>query len=157
MSNPTASLSPTDPVYRWLVFSCWFTIAFGAMCAATTVPGLQMPVRTLVDVAFWPLDGWPGAITREGSLPWGILGGVMIGWGSMMLGITRHATVQNQPWLWRTMLLSLFAWYVPDSTASVLSGGWGNAVLNTGFLLMFVVPLMKLGALRTIRSVALAT
>ncbi len=39
-------------------------------------------------------------------------------------------------------VLSVFAWYVPDTSYSLLSGYWQNALLNTVFLALFAVPLL---------------
>jgi hypothetical protein len=41
----------------------------------------------------------------------------------------------------RVIVIGLSAWYVVDTTASIISGAPFNLVLNAGLLGMFLVPL----------------
>lgn len=41
-------------------------------------------------------------------------------------------------------VVSLVAWFIPDTAYSLLSGFWQNAVLNAGFVLLFAIPLAAL-------------
>ena len=40
------------------------------------------------------------------------------------------------------LAVSLIAWYLPDTVYSLVSGFWQNAVLNTGMLALFAIPLV---------------
>lgn len=42
---------------------------------------------------------------------------------------------------WNLIALSVAAWFVPDTSYSLLSGFWQNAVLNTVFAGLFAIPL----------------
>lgn len=39
------------------------------------------------------------------------------------------------------LVISLVAWFVPDTLYSLASGFWPNAVLNSVFALVFALPL----------------
>ena len=39
------------------------------------------------------------------------------------------------------MVVSLLAWFVPDTALSLLSGFWQNAALNLVFAVLFALPL----------------
>ena len=74
----------------------------------------------------------------------GVLGAVMFGWGVMIAMVLRRAVAQGQPESINWILLPLLAWYIPDTIFSLYTGFWQNAVLNTVFLLVFLVPLLAL-------------
>ena len=74
----------------------------------------------------------------------GVLGAVMFGWGVMIAVVLRRALSQGHAESINWILLPLLAWYLPDTLFSLYTGFWQNAVLNTVFLLVFLVPLMAL-------------
>lgn len=81
----------------------------------------------------------------------GVLGAVCIGWS-----ITFFATFQAANMLhgeaatsvWRTTLLGLTTWYIIDSTLSVVTGFWQNALVNTLFFASLVFPIIRTGVLK---------
>ena len=62
---------------------------------------------------------------------------VMFGWGVAFLlvlfGPFRRGSVQA----WRTLVISLLAWFIPDTLYSLSVGFWQNALLNMAFALLF--------------------
>ena len=76
------------------------------------------------------------------SLAHAVLGGVMFGWGIALVAVVRTLFASGCRAGWNIVALSVGAWFVPDTGYSLLSGYWQNAVLNLGFLLVFVVPLI---------------
>jgi len=73
-----------------------------------------------------------------------VLGAVMIGWGVLFffltLGPIRRGSRDALQWF----LVSLAAWYLPDTAVSLITGFWQNAVLNTVFGVLFAVPIFVL-------------
>src|SRR5574341_1614676 len=71
----------------------------------------------------------------------GVLGAVMFGWGIalllVLLGPFRHHSKHG----WLTFVVSLLAWFVPDTALSLWSGFWQNAALNAGIAVLFAIPL----------------
>lgn len=71
----------------------------------------------------------------------GVLGAVMVGWAVallfVLLGPFRHFSKRG----WLAMVVSLLAWFVPDTALSLWSGFWQNAALNLVFAVLFAIPL----------------
>jgi hypothetical protein len=65
----------------------------------------------------------------------------MVGWGVAMLYVVRSLLLKGRGEGWYVIALSIAAWYIPDTAYSILSGFWQNAVLNSVFLFLFLVPL----------------
>lgn len=131
-------------VIVWLKASTLFTIGFGLLMALAAAPALSAPLAYLLDLVFFPLDGAQSMADSQVRLFSAIGGGVMVGWGcAIWMIITRVAG--PDPDLARALILvGMGAWFVVDSTGSILSGGHWNAVANIGFLLLFLIPALQL-------------
>ncbi|BCL34701.1 hypothetical protein [Nostoc sp. MS1] len=72
---------------------------------------------------------------------YGLLGAVMIGWSVALFYILwqpfRHEKIEG----WFSMLTSVVAWFSIDTSFSLASGFWQNAVLNVAFFILFMIPL----------------
>jgi hypothetical protein len=75
---------------------------------------------------------------------YGVLGAVMIGWGVTLGWIARVPLRRGEAWAWWATAVPLVAWFVPDTSRSLLAGAWQNALLNVVFAAMFVPPLVGL-------------
>ena len=75
------------------------------------------------------------------SLVHAVLGSVMFGWGVVLMFLALGPVRRGSKDAWRMFVVSLVAWFIPDTAYSLLSGFWQNAVLNAGFALMFAIPL----------------
>ena len=121
------------------------TIATGLALALAALPALNLPVRLLADVLFWPFDGDQNLVAPETRLPLAIGGGVMLGWGLMIWQLS-GAPLTRAPEATRAIVRSsLLAWFVVDSLASVAAGAPLNVVANAAFLVLFLIP-MRIGA-----------
>lgn len=128
---------------RWLKFACICVIGFGLLGVLAAVPALSGATRLFIDLAFWPVDGSPGAPTPESNLLWAILNGIVIGWGVLLWQVTTRV-YDKSPDIGRTMILtSIGTWFVVDSAGSVAAGAPVNALMNTIFLLLFFIPLWR--------------
>lgn len=76
------------------------------------------------------------------SLAHAVLGAVMFGWGVLLAFVVRTWFNRGVREAWLAVTLSVVAWFVPDTTYSLWSGFWPNAVLNVVFLVLFAVPLL---------------
>lgn len=108
-------------------------IAVGLLSVVAPLPPIAPLFGALADITFWPIDGSPGAP----SLPmerWfaAIAGGLMVGWGTMLVAHGRGRSVSE------ALLLGGVAWFVFDSTGSVLAGAPLNVIGNLPFLAMVV-------------------
>lgn len=108
-------------------------ISVGLIAAAAAHPALGGPIALLGDPIFWPIDGLPGAPDEPVErLFAGIAGGLMVGWGAMLVWLGRSASVGH------SLLAGGIAWFAIDGTASVLAGAPLNIVGNVAFLALVV-------------------
>jgi hypothetical protein len=71
-----------------------------------------------------------------------VLGSVMFGWGIALLIVVRKLYANGSRLGWQIVAVSVLVWFVPDTTFSLWSGFWQNALLNLSFLVLFLVPLV---------------
>ena len=134
-----------DTTIFWLQAGAGLTIFFGLLIAVASTPVAAMPVEFLADLIFFPLDGAQNTGAPETRLMNAIGGGVMTGWG-LMLWMLATRLYPREPALAKQLIVtSIVAWYIVDSTGSVLAGAPLNAVFNVSFLLIFCVPLWLAG------------
>lgn len=122
-----------------LKLACWVTVLVGGVACAASHPTTAAPWRWLFALlqgsAFetTPMD------TPDARVLSAITGGLMIGWGALMLRLTRRP---DPPY--GDLLFGLTLWFVCDSTGSWIAGVPGNIALNVGFYLLFALPLLRL-------------
>lgn len=70
-----------------------------------------------------------------------VLGSVLIGWAVLIWWAVKRVG-QHDGYLWaKAVGASVFAWAIPDTAYSLLSGFWQNAVFNLIFIAVFTVGL----------------
>jgi len=131
----------------WLLIWCWATMGIGVLFAAAAVPALEGGVRLFYDTIYWPIDG-TSPYSENVQLTAALLGAVMIGWAIAILGLVSAADTVGAP-AWRTLTLSIVAWYVIDSIISVALGAPVNGLSNTALLVTFLAPILGSGVLQT--------
>jgi hypothetical protein len=75
------------------------------------------------------------------SLLHAVLGAVIFGWFLVIYLIVKGLFAKGVKESWALIAISLTAWFVPDTTISLLTGFWQNAVLNLVFYGAFIAPL----------------
>lgn len=137
-----------DSALIWLQVACGLTILTGLVAALASHPAGSGSWLLLFDLLAWPVDGQPAAFAPETFATNAVLGGVMIGWGVLMLQLVRGPLAgRDLPAAGATarmITIGLGAWFVIDTSGSFAAGLPGNAVLNAGFLLLFLPPLLRL-------------
>ncbi len=135
-----------------------FSIAFGVMgLLFVLLPGLTL---TFFDwMVYGGYDASPvqaglmdGETRRYAGFIYQVLGAVLFGWAVLLTLVIRgprletdNATTTAQAldsWTWRVFATSFVAWYVLDTTMSLVVGFWQNAVFNTLFGIAVAVPLV---------------
>lgn len=123
----------------WKNLGAWLLIGVGAVIALAVWSATSGPTVLLADVVFWPVDGAQN-LTPESQLLAAVLGGVMVGWGTMVLLVVAKVYPAD-PGLARSIILpAIWVWFVVDSAGSFVAGAPINVMLNLGFLLAFVIP-----------------
>ena len=125
---------------NWLLAVSAGVVAFGLVLVIA--PSLtRQGFSLLVYASPERIDAFGQEPARYISLAHAVLGGVMVGWGAALFYVTRTLFARGATTAWNLIALSVGAWFLPDTSYSLLSGYWQNAVLNTVFLVLFAVPL----------------
>ena len=142
MNTQNAQLSAPSPFWwRWLIVTTVVVLIFSI--AMVVIPE---PVQRMFSLLYYSsperIDAFEAPAVAFIMLLQGVLGAVMFGWGValllVLLGSFRHGSREG----WTIIAVSLVAWFIPDTTISLLSGFWQNAVFNLVFLVVFAIPLV---------------
>jgi hypothetical protein len=93
----------------------------------------------------------PADIDSHHRFAIGLMGAVTMGWGLTYFGAFKALYALDKPTaapIWRYLLFASLVWYIIDSTISIATGFWMNAVSNTILMVLFFIPLAKSGVLR---------
>ena len=132
-----------DTRIRWLKFAAAITFGFGLLHAMAAIPAFISPVQVLLDLAYFPVDGGQAIDYPAARLLNAITGGLMTGLGVMTFLIAGELLPREPALARRILLAGIGAWFLVDSSMSIAAGAPLNAAFNTGFLLLFYVPLWK--------------
>jgi hypothetical protein len=124
----------------WLVCATAIVMLFGL--SMVLLPGL---IQQFFSLALYgtslKLASFDGPALGYITLLHGVLGATMFGWGAALMSILFTSFRQGQMAGWWGLALSITAWFIPDTLFSISTGFWQNAGLNTGFLLLYLLPL----------------
>ena len=129
-----------------MVVWCYLVLGLGLVFAGSAFPITDAPVRLFYDVIYWPLDGqsgWNDSLRLTAA----ILGAVMMGWSMTMLTVVQIGFTQTEIHVWRPLTGAILLWWIVDSTISIALNTPINAVSNTGFLALYLVPVLASGVL----------
>ena len=130
----------------WLNLWCLGVALLGLVLAGAAFEATDGPVRMLL--AIW--GGPPYDPDAHHRFSYGLSGAVTFGWSLSLYAAIRAATMLGDAGtpIWRIVGISALLWFAIDSSISVATGFWPNAVANTVFLTLFFVPLLASGVLR---------
>lgn len=131
----------------WTIGWCWAVGFFGVILAASAFDATSGPTRLLLGLLNDRVTFDPDAHTRF-SLA--VLGAVTIGWSLTLLAAIQAAHQlgdQARP-IWVLVTSSVVVWYVIDTALSLATGFGLNAIPNTIFLAMFLLPIICGGVLK---------
>lgn len=132
-------------ISRPLKFTAWLIIGFGAFMAAAVLPPIGAVLNWLTDLVLWPLDGAQHMAAPAARLLVAIVGGIMVGWGSIMLMLSGEVARSHPQLVRRIAIRGYLIWYAIDSAGSVLAGAPWNVLGNTLFLALLLVPFWMMG------------
>lgn len=125
-----------------LKFASMATIAFGLAMAIFPATSLKFLFDWFLDLAHLPLDRAQNIDSDSEALLMAISGGLMVGLGTLVWQVTELVYARTPQHGRKILLPGLLAWYLPDCFGSYLAGAWFNLLMNTGFLALFLVPLL---------------
>ncbi|TCL09213.1 hypothetical protein BXY66_1258 [Shimia isoporae] len=137
-----------DTATSSLKFASLFSAFIGLLMFASLLGGQPLMVLFL-DLIHLPLDGTQTFSSDSELVLGAISGGLLVGFGVMVHQVTVHVYADNPELGGRMVLRAIFAWFIVDSTGSVLAGAWFNVVLNGAFLALFVVPVLAARATKS--------
>lgn len=114
---------------------------FGVIVAIAAWPPSAALPEFFIDILFWPPDGAQTMAAPETRLVSAIGGGVMAGWGMMMLMVTRLVLPGDPRTAKRLLLIPLGLWCAIDCTFSLAAGAPLNVLGNLAFAGAFWLPL----------------
>jgi len=126
---------------RWLLIVSAAVAGFGfTLVAAPSLSSQGFSLLVYADAG--RISSFGAESEKYISLAHAVLGSVMFGWGILLIGVVHTLFARGDVVGWRMVTFSVGAWFVPDTTYSLLSGFWPNGILNVCFLVLFAIPLM---------------
>ncbi len=137
-----ATSTPTFWI-NWLTYTAEFTVLFGLLMVLA--PGLtQQGFGLLIFQNTEQFAAFDPQATAYIELAHAVMGSVLVGWGALIFMLVRKLNIEDAKQTCNMIAMSVLLWYVPDTAFSLYSGFWQNAVLNTGFAVLYAVPLLAL-------------
>lgn len=131
-----------DTSIRLLKLAALGSALFGLAMVLALISPLKLVFDTFLDLVHWPLDAQQALAGDSARVLAAITGGLMVGLGALIWRITEDVYAKDPQLGGRIILSGVSAWYLPDSFGSYMVGAGFNVVLNTGFLAMFVLPVL---------------
>jgi hypothetical protein len=132
---------------NWLSIWCLSIVVFGVVLAMGGFPATDGLVRWLLGV----LNG-TGEVEITGPLRFclAVMGPVSIGWALTLFAAIRAADLLGERGrsTWILVTAGVVAWFVIDSSLSVLTGYGLNVIPNIAYLAAFLLPVLRSGVLR---------
>lgn len=115
---------------RAMQWWCWAVMAFGLVLAGGAFATTEAPAMYLLTL----FGGGEVAATPALRFTVGLMGAVTLGWGGSLLAVATagHDLAPDvRVRLWQRIGWAVLLWYLIDSTISIATGFWPNAVSNT--------------------------
>lgn len=125
---------------NWLKLSASLVFIYALLFFLGTIEGSYFPIEYVLDLSNWPLDKAENYNAPTSVFLSAILGGVLFGWG-MLVWLLSSLYELAPDRIRKSIVISLFSWFVVDSLACVLSNNISNAITNIALLLILVGPL----------------
>ena len=119
-------------------------VLFGLIVAAAAHPASAGLADFLLDLLKWPPDGADAFGSPEGRFIAGVGGGVMAGWGAMMMMLASQLLPGNPAGGRKVLIAGLLVWFAIDSTATWIAGVPLNLPGNALYLAAFLFPLLRM-------------
>jgi len=127
---------------KLLKLAAWGFLAFALVWALAPYSAVNEPARLLLDFLAWPLGDAAPALNRSEMWLSSIGAGLVVALSVILLGIVAPAVEASNKKAVRVAIWAFIGWYLVDSAGSVASGVPSNAVFNTFFLAMLLIPLL---------------
>lgn len=129
---------------RWL-FVVSIIVTLAGLCFAFVFPFLMPQVleQFFIELTGTGFDSLtPGEIQFHNLLS-GVIGGVMFGWGFLLILLSQRLIKNPENWIWSAVTVSVVGWYVVDILATILAGSILNLLLNTVIIILVLPALIS--------------
>ena len=128
---------------KWLTYANVMTLIVGLLVAfAGNSIFFEIHNDYTKDV-FFKGQEFQEDILRFKNWLFGIIGGTIVGFHSLMIMISEYAFKKKESWAYRALWLGLMSWFIIDSSISVYYGAIHNLVMiNLIALILISLPLI---------------
>ncbi|MFK8012737.1 MAG: hypothetical protein AB8B80_11890 [Marinicellaceae bacterium] len=117
-------------------------LLFSIMWALAPYTSINLPSRFLLDLLDWPLNNLSAELSRDVMWLSSIGAGLLVAFSIFLYGIVAPAIKTYDKSIINVSKLAIIAWYIVDSVGSIASGVLSNAIFNTVFFIMVMIPLI---------------
>jgi hypothetical protein len=136
MTSVATTTPPPRNAITYLTAVAGSVIVFAALMMVT-----RLVTDGLFNWMFFGETGEPAGFSADAidyyRVIYGVTGAVMIGWFLLVIWVVRGPLANGVAGAWAALVASIGGWFLIDSTFSLASGFWENAVLNVCFLAAF--------------------
>ena len=126
--------------WRWLLVVA-FTTGFFGLAMVLLPQTTQVFFNLLMFGNTWLPAEFGAQAGGYIGFVYGVLGAVLAGWALMIVLAVLGPFRRGEKEGWVMIALPLALWFAVDTTWSLATGYWQNAVLNVVFALPFAIPL----------------
>ena len=125
----------------WLKITAFVVGSFGPVFFFGTMRSTAEPARLTLDLLSWPVDGATTYASADTRFLSALTGGFLLGWGVLIWCLSAGVYDKAPEPVRKAVLTGMLAWFVLDSSGSILSGNASNAGFNV--LVLAVGPLWR--------------
>jgi len=128
---------------KWLTYANVLTIIVGILVAfAGNSFVFEVHNKYTAEVFFTASNFDPQVLKLKNWL-FGIIGGTIVGFHSLMIMISENAYKKKEPWAYKAMWIGLLSWFCIDSGISIYYEAIHNVILiNLVALILIGIPLI---------------
>ena len=133
-----------NPIWsKWMLVISTLVFILG-LCFAFIFPYLlpQVIEPYFIEIAGMQFSDLTHVEILHLNLLYGVVGSVILGWGTVLLLMSYRSLKQPSDWIWTSMVISLIIWFISDTLASIMVGSSINVLLNTSLLVLAAPPLI---------------
>lgn len=127
---------------RLMRIAAWLTIVSGIAIAAAVIDGMGSGFDLFLGLVIPGSEGMAALASTEAKMITAIDGGLLAGFGAMLLLIAAPAIEQGNSQIMRAATISLLVWFVIDGVGSAIAGAPLNILSNSLFLIAYLLPLI---------------
>ena len=128
---------------KWLTYANVITIIVGLLVAFAGNSIVFKIHNDYTKDIFFNTDEFPSAVLDLKNWLFGIIGGTIVGFHTLMVMISENSFKNKEPWSYRAMWFGLLSWFCIDSGISMYYGAIHNVIIiNLVALVLVGLPLI---------------